>query len=417
MRVQSPRGTEDVLPNDIRRWRQLEDKFIRAANSFGYEEVRTPIFEDTSLFFRTAGETSDVVSKEMYTFTDKGGRSLTLKPELTAPTVRAVIEHSLVLPGQIGRLCYCGPIFRYGRPQMGRLRQAHQVGAELFGVSSFLAEFEIISLADDALKSFGIRNHEIRINSLGNQLCRNRFAESIISHLSSWISGLDSEARDKALKNPLRLLDSKDSSLINALSDLPPITNYLDKADKENLYALYELLKSRERNVRLDHSIVRGLDYYTSTVFEITHGHFGPSLAGGGRYDQLVEQLGGPSLPAVGFGIGIERALICQEIDKARRLPKLDKIAIFMLGDEYVRHADECAFLLRGLGARVSIDLHTGSLKNKFVRADKAGFRWVIVIGEDEVNEESFTIKNLRNRESTRIRRVDLESWWRGRSG
>ena len=397
MRYQAPRGTEDVTPGESYRWLYLESQFREISRRYGYREVRTPVFEDSELFLRTSGETSDVVSKEMYSFMDKGDRHISLKPELTAPAMRAVIEHNLCPPGTTLRMSYIGPIFRYGRPQRGRLREAHQVGLELVGSASVLAESELLEVTDHYLREIGLTKHRIHINSIGRDQCRATYREVILNHLASYLQMLTEEDRAKAHKNPLRLLDTKDEKLREALYDLPPILDYLDDESRSDFEQLQVKLSESGVPFRVDSSIVRGLDYYTGTVFEVLHESLGPtsSLCGGGRYDGLIKQLGGASTPSVGMGMGIERALLCLE-GEGITISELRPDAVMVIATPDAQPVgQQLAQDLRNHGLEVITDLDGRSMKSMLRQADKVNARFALILGSEELAAGGIQVRDL----------------------
>jgi len=404
MRFQAPRGTEDVLPGQSERWLWLEETFRKVCELYDYHEIRTPTFEDTQLFHRL-GDGSDVVSKEMYTFTDRGDRSLTLKPEGTAPAVRAYIENSVGAPGQITRLSYITPIFRYDRPQKGRLRESHQTGVELIGSSSASADAEVIGLTARYYRELGLGASVVKLNSLGGRECRARYTDALLDFAKPLLVEATSEFRDKCLKNPLRLLDSKDHVIQAALAEAPTIDGFLEDDSKRHFADLVAELDAvgvaYERAPRL----VRGLDYYTRTVFEVHSDALGAqsSLCGGGRYDDLIEECGGPPTPAVGVAMGIERALIA--LDELGQQAQLNRgaavFAICLTSDRqaFARIIDD----MRSANISVVSDPDARSAKSQFRQADKAGAKLAVVIGDDELASQVATIKNLVDAVETKV--------------
>lgn len=396
MRFQAPRGTEDVLPSDAPKWQRLEAVFADITRRHGYQELRTPIFEDTELFTRTSGETSDIVTKEMYSFLDKGDRSITLKPEGTAPAMRAVIEHSLCPPGTVTRLRYTVPCFRYSRPQKGRLREFHQLGMELIGSGSPAADAEIIEVTYRYFEDLGLSGMTVMLNSIGREKCRQDFRDAIMAHMGDYLSGQSEEVQAKAARNPLRLLDSKDSDVQAALVGLAPITDFLEPECAENYAQLQRHLTDAEIPFCLRPDIVRGLDYYTETVFEILHDSMGgSSICGGGRYDRLVQELGGSPTPSVGVGIGMERVLLALDADKV--------VIAAPAADAFIVQASKEAYLpslslarsLRADGFTVLTDIDGKSMKSQLRQADKSGARFALILGDDELAKETVQMKDL----------------------
>lgn len=397
MPFQSPRGTDDVLPRDAHRWVKLESEFRALTDLYGYREIRTPTFEDLELFTRTSGETSDIVSKEMYEFKDKGDRMMALKPEGTASVARAVLQHGLCPTGAIARLSYITPIFRYGRPQKGRLREAHQVGLELIGSSSPLADAEVIEITYRFYLRLGIEPITVRLNSIGREECRAAYREVVLKAFDSYLKDQDDETRAKSLKNPLRLLDSKDPTAAEIVKAMPPILDCLEDDSKARLDSLKALLGGAGVNFELAPDIVRGLDYYTETVFEVQSSHLGAqsSLCGGGRYDNLVKDIGGPPTPSVGVAMGIERALIVlEEMGLTSEPPRLDCFLVAATPDA----APSLRILareLRTFGISAVFDLEDRKMGNQLKQADRAGARFALILGEDEMQRGVVVLRNL----------------------
>jgi histidyl-tRNA synthetase len=416
MRYQAPRGTEDLLPDSAQTWRRAETTFLELAKSFGYGEVRTPVFEDTDLFVRSAGETSDVVSKQMYTFLDKGERSLTLKPEGTAGVIRAVIERRLLGQGQPLRLAYITPIFRYERPQKGRLRAAHQLGLELIGSASMLADLEVIELTVRFYRAMGVSDAKVLLNSIGREACRAAYRAEVLRVAAPYLQDQDMEVREKVERNPLRLLDSKDPEVKAALVDLKPITEFLEPESRERFDGLQKALDSAGIEVELRPDVVRGLDYYTETVFEIHSEKLGSqsALCGGGRYDDLIAELGGPSTPSVGVGMGIERLMIVlQELGLA---PSEPSIEVFVVATD-ASMTEEClavARWLRELGFSVTMDFDGKKLGNQLKMADKLGARFAVLIGPDELSSNTVSLRDLRDGSQQSVARDRLVEVLRG---
>lgn len=397
MRFQAPRGTHDVLPQNSWAWQWVEQTFRSHASLYGYQEIRTPMFEEFELFVRSSGETSDVVSKEMYDFEDKGGRHIALKPENTASSIRAYLEHHLGIATQATRLYYIAPIFRYGRPQKGRLRQHHQLGLELIGVSTPEADAEIIEMTVRFYELLGLKGLKVLLNSIGRDSCRAAYREIVLSHFRGYLESLDDEGRAKALKNPLRLLDMKDPSAQELAQTVPSILDYLEPDSRGRFEQLQALLREATVEYEIAPSIVRGLDYYTDTVFEVQSESLGAqsSLCGGGRYDGFVEQLGGPSTPAVGVGMGIERALMVLEAEAA--VPdSSESLTYIVAATDSAREAIRTvARSLRTAGKQVIIDLGTKNMKSQLKDADRLHARKVCIIGEDELETGSAIVRDM----------------------
>lgn len=405
MRYQAPRGTEDVVPAESYKWLKVESTFRELTRLYGYLEIRTPTFEDTELFTRTSGETSDIVSKEMYTFTTKGDKSLTLKPEGTAPAMRALLEHNLCPPGVVLRMSYIIPIFRYGRPQKGRFREAHQVGLELVGSASPVADAEVIEITCRFYEVLGIDGAVAMINSLGREGCRTRYREAILQYCAAFLFDQSQEVQDKVRRNPLRLLDSKDQAAQDAIKDIPPITDYLEDESKARFDRIQQLLTDAKVQFKVAPEIVRGLDYYTETVFEVLTSKLGAqsSLCGGGRYDDLVKELGGAPTPSVGVAMGIERAIMV-----------MDEEGLWEGGtrpDVFVVQATEGAFDrcqklsrdLRAAGIATLLDIDSKSMKSQLRQADKSGATLALILGDDELKNGSVQIKKLGSSEQAEV--------------
>jgi len=410
MPFQAQRGTQDVLPTESHRWQWLERKFLALASLYGYREIRTPVFEDEGLFTRTSGETSDIVTKQMYNFVDKGGRPLALKPEGTAPIVRSVIEHNLCPSGTVSRLSYVTPIYRYERPQKGRLREAHQVGLELIGSPSMAADAEIIEITVRFYEKLGISELNVMLNCLGRDECRERFREAILKHAAKYLEGQVPEVREKAERNPLRLLDSKDPEIQELMATGPVVLDYLEDECKGRFEELQKLLKGADIQFCVDPAIVRGLDYYTETVFEVQSSKLGSqsSLCGGGRYDGLVKELGGPPTPSVGVAMGIERALIVLEAENA--LPPLPPFQAFVAytGAETREEAQKLVSELRKAGVSALIDVDGKSLKSQLRQADRSGVSHVLVVGEEELARGAVVFRDLATSEQRDVPKGEL---------
>jgi histidyl-tRNA synthetase len=397
MKFQAPRGTEDVLPDRSRHWQWAESEFRAVAKIFNYAEIRTPTFEDTSLFLRM-GEGTDVVSKEMYTFADKGGRSITLKPEGTAGAVRAYIEGNLGGQGQITKLFYITPIFRYERPQKGRLRESHQTGFELIGSSQPDADAEIIEATVRFYERLGLTGLVVKVNSLGNDECRAAYRNALLEFATALLRDMSNEeARAKYERNPLRMLDSKDEEIQAALRGAPKLSQFLESDSQEHFDAVRSRLDALEVAYEVDERLVRGLDYYTRTVFEVHSSALGAqsALCGGGRYDNLIEECGGAPTPAVGVAMGIERALMAAEsagsLPSNATPPEVFAVCLTEKRNEFAKIVAE----LRSAGISVDTDLEFRSAKSQFRQADKCGARIALTIGDDELAAGTAKAKRL----------------------
>jgi histidyl-tRNA synthetase len=402
----APRGTYDILPAQSVRWQALETIIDASCARFGYGEIRTPVFESTDVFVRTIGEGTDIVDKEMYTFDDRAGRSLTLRPELTAPVVRAVLEHNLLQSVPL-KLYYRGPFFRYERPQKGRYRQAHQFGVECFGVAAPQVDAEVIALALEVLSRSGIRELTTELNSLGCPDCRPAYRAAMIDHFNRHAAELSETSRARLLTNPLRILDSKDAADRALIEAAPNILDFLCAQCVAHFEGTQASLRAMDIAFVLNHRIVRGLDYYTRTVFEITSKSLGAQSAvcGGGRYDGLVETMGGPPTPGVGFGMGMDRLLIVA-----------DAIGSVLGGNEY---ALDVAFVAlddaslaaivpvvqatRTAGLRADVDYTLRKMDKQVKAAAARGAAYAVIVGSDELAAGEATLQDLRTRERVRV--------------
>ena len=407
MLTQAPKGTGDMLPGDAYLWHDLEDKMRALAALWGYREIRTPVFEHTELFQRGVGDGTDIVTKEMYTFRDKGDRSITLKPEGTAGAVRAFIEGNLANEGLPCKMYYLNaPIFRYERPQAGRLREHHQFGMECFGGKEPTVEAELINLLMTLLREVGLQNLSVHINSIGCPECRPKYHATLREYLGNRIHDMCETCQARFEKNPLRILDCKEEKCKETVKDAPSILDYLCDDCKAHFEKLQALLAAQHIPFTVDSRIVRGLDYYTKTVFEIImqSGREGLALCGGGRYDGLVAQLGGPDTPAAGFGIGLERILM--EIKNAGaepEAPSISDVYVASLGSEMIAPAFTFTQTLRALGVKADCDLCGRSLKAQFKYADKIGAKYVCILGGDEYAGGNVKIRDMCTKEEKEI--------------
>ncbi len=407
MLTQAPKGTKDMLPQEAYLWQWIEQKEREAAARAGYREVRTPVFEHTELFLRGVGDTTDIVQKEMYTFRDKGDRSITLKPEGTAGAVRSFIENHLYADTLPCKVYYLNaPIFRYENPQSGRLREHHQFGMECFGGKEPTVEAELISTLFGMLTGLGLKNLTVHINSIGCPVCRPKYHEALKNYLGGRIQEMCETCQSRFEKNPLRILDCKEEKCKQITKDAPVILDCLCDECREHFTRLQALLTAQQIPFAIDPRIVRGLDYYTKTVFEIImqSGREGLALCGGGRYDGLVEQLGGPATPAAGFGIGAERILI--ELKNQSLLPDAPSVTdvyVANLGAEMKVPAFTLTQALRGANVKADCDMTGRSLKAQFKFADRIGARFVAIVGGDEYARGTVKIRNMATKEETEI--------------
>jgi len=416
MRFQAPRGTEDCLPGQSEKWTWLESEFRALTRLYGYKEIRTPTFEDTDLFVRSSGETSDIVSKQMYSFKDKGDRDITLKPEGTAPAIRAMIEHNLYQQGATTRLSYVTPIYRYERPQKGRLRESHQVGLELIGSSSPEADAEIIETTVRFYERIGIDEVQVSLNSIGRDECREKYRAAILQHMSGYLASQDDGVRARAEKNPLRMLDSKDAAIQEALKGLPPITDFLEDESKVRLTEVQRLLTNAGVKYRIAPEIVRGLDYYTEIVFEVQSTRLGAqsALCGGGRYDNLIKELGGPAAPAVGVAMGVERALIVLEAMERGPNPEKPDAYVVQATPSAKEAVQQLVRSIRKEGFAALTDYDGKSMKSQLKAADREGVRFAFIIGDDELAKGVVTMRSLADSEQREVAMSDIVDELRG---
>ena len=391
----------DLAGGDAAELRQVEEQCMAVARAFGYEEIRLPLMESTDLFSRGIGTATDIVAKEMYVFDDRRGKSLALRPEGTAGCVRACIERGL-LHNQTQRLWYSGPMFRYERPQQGRYRQFDQFGAEIFGVGGPEADAELIQMVAAIWEALGIgRAVQLEINALGSSASRAAYGEALVAYLTPYESALDGDSRHRLQVNPLRILDSKVESTRRILEDAPNLADYLDACEREQFDALRRLLDTQGLSYRVNPRLVRGFDYYTHTVVEWVAGGIGAqdAVCAGGRYDGLIELLGGRATPAAGFAVGIDRvALLRQEVSNLTGTYRSTDVYVVMQDRNCIPAAMTAAQALR-VGApdlRVRMDAGGGSLSAQFRRADRSGASWAMIVGEDEIAENRVSLKWLR---------------------
>ncbi len=398
MAIKAPRGTRDLLPEESYKWHYVEDMFRRICAQFGYKEIRTPIFENTELFQRGVGDTTDVVQKEMYTFEDRGGRSITLKPEVTAPVVRAYIEHRLYADIQPVKAYYATPCFRYERPQSGRLRAFHQFGIEVIGSYYASADADVISLAMLFFERLGLRDLELRINSVGCPKCRRIYGEKLREFLKGRLPNLCETCNTRYHTNPMRIIDCKEERCKAAIEGVPLMLDYVCNECKEHFINLKEHLKNMDLEYIVDPTIVRGLDYYTKTAFEIISKDIGSqnTVCGGGRYDGLAEECGGPATPGVGFGLGIERLLLTME-NQGISIQKDEGFDIYVanVGDRALQRAVRMVHQLRTIGIAAEYDHMKRSLKAQMKYAHRIGAKFTIVLGDDELNKGTAVLKDM----------------------
>ena len=411
MAIKAPKGTKDTMPRDSYKVQYIEKEFSELCRLYGFGEVRTPMFESTELFNRGVGETTDIVQKEMYTFEDLGHRSITLKPEGTSPAVRAFIESHDYAEMQPTKYYYDTPCFRYERPQAGRLREFHQFGVENFGTPDMMADAEVIALASDFIKKIGIEDVELRINSVGCRECRPVYRKALQDYLRPYYEDLSDISKDRFEANPMRIIDSKDITDQRIAKDAPYMLDYLCDDCKAAFEALKTNLDAMGISYVVDPRIVRGLDYYTKTAFEFVTTKIGAqgTVCGGGRYDHLVEEIGGPSIPGVGFGLGKERLLILMEQnDIIVDDPNVPDISVSFIGDKARLYALDLVHKLRACGVSAIIDTLNRNLKGQMKYANKLNARYSVVIGDNEIEKGIVTLKNMHSGEQKEINAIDI---------
>jgi histidyl-tRNA synthetase len=412
--IQAIRGMNDCLPTDSPLWQKVEDSIKRVVSGYGYSEIRMPIVEMTHLFKRAIGEVTDVVEKEMYTFEDRNGDSLTLRPEGTASCVRAGIENGL-LYNQEQRLWYMGPMFRHERPQKGRYRQFHQVGAEVFGLDGPDVDAELIMMTARLWRELGIAEHiRLELNSIGSLEARANYRVALIAFLEQHLDVLDDDCKRRMHTNPMRVLDSKNAAVQAILVDAPKLSEYLDDESKQHFSGLCELLDAAGIQYQVNERLVRGLDYYNRTVFEWITESLGAqgTVCGGGRYDGLVEQLGGKPTPAVGFAMGVERLVLMMETLEQTDVRAAVDVYMVTAGEGTLAAGMTLAETLRDQlpNLRVMTHFGGGNFKKQFKRADKSGAAVALILGETEVLEQTVTLKDLRGGEQKTVAQADITS-------
>ncbi|AFY40006.1 histidyl-tRNA synthetase [[Leptolyngbya] sp. PCC 7376] len=407
--IQALRGTKDIYAPEIAYWQMVEAVVRDCLGRATYQEIRTPIFEQTDLFQRGIGEATDVVSKEMYSFTDRGDRSLTLRPEGTAGAVRAYIERKLFAQGGVQRLWYTGPMFRYERPQAGRQRQFHQVGVEVLGTNDARADVEVIAIATQILGTLGLKNLSLQLNSVGNKEDRQRYRDALVEYLTPFKADLDKDSQDRLDRNPLRILDSKDKKTQVIAKDAPSILDYLSESSKAHFDKVQASLANLGIDYQLNPCLVRGLDYYTHTAFEIQSNDLGAqaTVCGGGRYDGLVSELGGPETAAVGWAIGLERLVILLQQLAETPTQSLD-FYVVSRGDAAEASSGVLAHKLRLAGFSVELDLSGSAFGKQFKRADRSGAIACLVLGDDEAANDQVQLKWLQTKEQLTLAQSEL---------
>lgn len=411
MLTNAPKGTKDMMPDQAYKWHYVEKKFAELCRRYGFKEIRTPIFEHTELFQRGIGDTTDVVQKEMYTFNDHGNRSITLKPEGTSPAVRAFIEHKQYAEVQPTKYYYDIPCFRYEKPQSGRLRQFHQFGIEVFGTPNMLADAEVISLGYDMITAMGINDIELRINSVGCPVCRKNHREALKKFLEPKYNELCDTCKTRFNKNPMRIIDCKSPICHELVQGAPMMVDYLCDECKDAFEDLKKNLEALGIEYTVDPTIVRGLDYYTKTAFEFVTNSIGAqgTVCGGGRYDHLIEEVGGPPIPGVGWGMGIERLIMTAEAN-GFVFPEEDEVDVFIavMGDAAKAYGLKLCRELRSKGLSAQMDTLARNIKGQFKYADRLNAKYTVVIGDNEIAEGVVSLKNMAKSEQTQVKFEDL---------
>jgi histidyl-tRNA synthetase len=404
--IKVPKGTQDILPEDISKWYYIEDMIKEILNKYGYKEIRTPFFEYTDLFVRGIGESTDIVTKEMFTFLDRKGRSLTLRPEGTAPVIRAYLENRMDRISKVVKLFYLGPMFRCEKPQAGRFRQFNQFGIEVIGTKSSAADAEVIFTVLDVYKKLGLKNLEILINSVGCKECRVDYIQKLKKYLKDKKGFLCSECKERYDKNPLRVLDCKKDSCKKNIEQAPLIIENLCQECESHFSEVKSYLDDQKIIFHVEPRLVRGLDYYTKTAFEIISGELGAqnAIAGGGRYDDLIEELGGKPTPAVGFAAGIERMIITMEQQKVG-WPVEKRLDIFVakVNEKIKDTAFRLLQEIRNTGLSADMDYSEGSLKSQMRIANKIGVRYTVIVGEEELSKNSVILRNMQTKEQKEV--------------
>ncbi len=401
--INIPKGTKDMLPQEAYKWHYVENIARETAAEFGFKEIRTPMFEHTELFLRGVGETTDIVTKEMYTFDDKGGRSMTLRPEGTAGVARCFIENGLQQGVMPMKAYYIASVFRYEKPQNGRLREHHQFGVECYGSDSPSADAEVIALASTLLKKVGLTQIELNINSIGCPECRAKYNKALKEYIGANLHLMCGQCQARFEKNPLRILDCKEEKCKAITANAPKILDYLCDDCKAHFEKVQQILTSLGIPFKVNPGIVRGLDYYTRTVFEFVSTDIGAqgTVCGGGRYNNLVEEVGGKPTPAVGFGMGLERLLLVLEnTNNLKAEPETIDVYVASLGEDAQNQARKIVTQLRSKGVKAETDIMDRGIKAQMKYADRVGAKYVVVIGDEELQNGVVNIKNMQNGET-----------------
>ncbi|MDN7144646.1 histidine--tRNA ligase [Liquorilactobacillus mali] len=418
MKYQRPKGTTDIIPGESEKWQSVEEKARKLFNKYRYNEIRTPIFESFEVFSRTSGETSDIVTKEMYDFFDKGDRHITLRPEGTAGVVRAYVENKLYGPEiqKPFKTFYMGPMFRYERPQAGRLREFHQIGVEAFGVDNPALDVEVMSMAVELLRSFGLKNLKLAINTLGDIESRTNYRNALVEYLEPFETQLSDDSKERLHKNPLRVLDSKDQNDQKIVADAPDILDYLTPDAQQHFDKVKMLLDTLGISYEIDSNMVRGLDYYNHTIFEImsdskAFGGKWTTVCAGGRYNGLVEQLGGPETPGIGFGLGVERLLLVLDAEGINLKPDngLD-VYIVGIGEDTLSGTMKLVHAIRKAGFSAERDYLDRKPKGQFKAASRLGAKYTLTVGEEELAMGKANLKEMASGQEIAVSLSDIQT-------
>nr|YP_009393814.1 Histidine-tRNA ligase [Caloglossa beccarii]ARW62376.1 Histidine-tRNA ligase [Caloglossa beccarii] len=407
--MQTLRGTKDILPEEIYHWQDIYYTVNKLLNIYNYHEIKTPILENTDLFLRSIGTETDIINKEMYTFEDQGQRSITLRPEGTASIARAYISNKMYEKSKINRLWYFGPMFRYERPQKGRQRQFNQLGIECLGTSSPIADIEVIKIANKVLETFGLKSYVIEINSIGNLEERTQYKDKLLNYLNQYKQDLDPDSQKRLISNPLRILDSKNLKTQNILINAPKIISCLNSESLKHFNTICEHLTYLNISYKINHRLVRGLDYYNYTAFEVKTNELGNqnTICGGGRYDKLIEQLGGPITPSVGWAIGIERLLLLATNNKIKKL----SIYIIIQGTEKRQQIWDIIQIIEECKITFSLNITGNNLAKQLKQAHHSPAQICFIIGEEEIKNNYITIKWLKNSEQQKVKLSYLKAY------
>ena len=405
MRIQAIRGVKDIMPDEIEKWRWVENKANQVFTRYGFKEIRLPIFEKTKLFSRGIGETTDIVEKEMYTFEDRGGEKVTLRPEGTASVVRAFIEHKMYTTQTVQKFYYLGPMFRYERPQAGRFRQFYQIGVEAMGSHNPSIDAEVMIMLMEFFNVLGLNQFELQINSLGCNKCRPEYRETLKKSITNHLDDLCENCNTRYQKNPLRVLDCKIERDIEIASGLPKITDHICNECKSHFEKVQGLLRETQIPYNINSNLVRGLDYYTHTAFEVTSRELGAqnAISGGGRYNTLVEEFEGPPTPCFGFALGLERLISLIPFDKMESIETNPDVFVVTLGEEAKLKVFNLVHQLRLGGISVERDYEGGSIKSQMRKANRSASSFALIIGENEIKSGNYQLKNMQDGKQSNI--------------